>query len=98
MHPFVWLAARRAVAARGRVGECLSAGDLTAYVLHLASKRQLGNGSGQGKRVFLHIHACAVCRGLGESLEQQYFPGSAPKPPKPTAKTLPKRGVVRSRR
>lgn len=102
LHPLVWLAAIKVARKRDQAKACsegcLSAGDLTAYVLHLASKRQLKSGTREAIRIFEHVVVCSKCKEAGERIELRYFPGSAPKLPQPATTTPVRKGVVRSRR
>lgn len=96
MYPFVWLSALRAAIGKPA---CLSAGELTAYVLHLASRRQLRGGTKEAIRIFGHVQTCSECREAGEGLERRHFPGTAPRPPpKIRPKPVPMQGTARVRR
>jgi len=93
MHPFVWLSALRAVTGRPT---CLSARELTAYALYLASRRQLKSGTMRAIRIFGHVQTCSECREAGEELERQHFPESAP--PKIRRKPILEQRTARVRR
>lgn len=99
-HPLAWFSVLRLVMARTKdTPECLSVLDMTAYVLHCASLRELQSGTAQKTRIFLHLPICTKCRDAGETIASQRFPESVPKPP-PKLPTTPasRIGAARGRR